>query len=300
MRSNSILAFGLAMLAPTSLKAQDQHANEVATIRELSSQQQPPRANSDIFWSGAYPKPILSRADTTVKAIQAARMSTRRNEHATHETVRLDVSSSGDMAYEFYNFTLAFDRADTNEHVSFPGSGLRVWKKVNGRWEIVADMLRPWEQPANPLEGAWTIVARSYTGPDTSFTDAGIPSVIIYAGNHFSATLGLNNSRKTSYTNAAPITDAQKVSLYDTFGARAGTFQIRGDTIVTRVAVAKFPGNEGLEFKSTFRIKGDTLYTTTLSGISVDNKRSERPYPTITLLDRFLASGSRSTLVRLR
>src|SRR6202011_4826163 len=112
-------------------------------------------------------------------------------------------------------------------------------------WEIVADMLRPWEQPANPLEGAWTIVGRSYTGPDTSFTDAGIPSVIIYAGNHFSTTLGLNNSRKTSYTGEAPTTDAQKASLYDTFGARAGTFQIRGDTIVTRVAVAKFPGNEG-------------------------------------------------------
>src|ERR1700674_4258316 len=125
MRSNSILAFGLAVFVSASVKAQDQHAGDVATIRELSSQQQPPRASSAIFWSGAFPKPLLSRSDTTMRPTQgAARFNARRNQRATHETVRLDVSSAGDMAYEFFNFTLAFDRADTNEHVSFPGSGL--------------------------------------------------------------------------------------------------------------------------------------------------------------------------------
>lgn len=284
MRCNSILAFGLAMLVPASIKAQERNANDVATIRALSSQPEPPRATSAIFWSGRFPRPLFGRPEADAQRLQSDRMQNRRNAGFTHETVRLEVASAGDMAYEFYNFVLSFDRADTKEHVTTPGSALRVWKKTNGQWEVVADMLRPWEQPANPLDGAWTIVGRSYTGPDTSFTDAGIPSVIIYAGNHFSTTLGLNNSRKTSYAGEAPTTDAQKASLYDTFGARAGTFQIRGDTIVTRVAVAKFPGNEGLEFKSTFRIKGDTLYTTTLSGISADNKRSE----------------SRSTLVRLK
>jgi ketosteroid isomerase-like protein len=284
MRSNAFLAFGLAMLVAAVVKAQDLHSNDVTTIRELSSQQQPPRASSDIFWSGAYPKPLVGRTDSASRAADAARFAVRQNQSVTHETVRLDVSSAGDMAYEFYNFTLSFDRSDTKQHVSFPGSGLRVWKKLNGHWQIVADVLRPWEQAANPLEGAWTIVARSYAGPDTSYTAGAVPSVIIYAGNQFSTTLGLSNSRKASYTGESATTDAQKASLYDTFGARAGTFQIRGDTIVTHVTVAKFPGNEGLEFKSTFRIKGDTLYTTTTSGISADNKRAE----------------SKSTLIRLR
>jgi hypothetical protein len=148
MRRTSILAFGLVMLYPVSVRAQVGHSDDAATIRALSSQERPPRASTAIFWSGAYPKPILGQSHSAFRAAQAARFATRQNQSSTHETIRLEIASAGDMAYEFFNFTLSFDNSVTKGHVSFPGSGLRVWKKNNGRWEIVADMVRPWDQMA--------------------------------------------------------------------------------------------------------------------------------------------------------
>src|SRR2546425_11786547 len=52
-------------------------------------------------------------------------------------------SPPSSATYEFSNFTLSYDMADTQRHVSFPGSMLRVWKKVNGQWRVVAAFARP-------------------------------------------------------------------------------------------------------------------------------------------------------------
>lgn len=73
-------------------------------------------------------------------------MEQRRNTKIASEIVRLDVASAGDMAYDFSNFTMSYDMADTQQHVSFPGSLLRVWKKVNGQWRVVAFFARPHDE----------------------------------------------------------------------------------------------------------------------------------------------------------
>ena len=36
-----------------------------AVIASLTSQVRPPRSHSSIFWSGAYPKPMIGSGDTT-------------------------------------------------------------------------------------------------------------------------------------------------------------------------------------------------------------------------------------------
>ena len=117
---------------------------EEAAIRALVNRpERPPFTEDAIFWSGAYPRPQIGRRDT---ASAKPRPEQRRNTKIASEIVRLEVASAGDMAYDFSNFTMSYDLADTQQHVSFPGSLLRVWKKVNGQWRVVAFFARPHDE----------------------------------------------------------------------------------------------------------------------------------------------------------
>ena len=82
-----------------------------------------------IFVSGAYPRPMIGRA--VQEAVGPSR--DRSNVSQKSEVVRLAISQSGDMAEEFGNFTMSFDKPDKT-HISFDGSYLRVWRKINGEW----------------------------------------------------------------------------------------------------------------------------------------------------------------------
>ena len=91
-----------------------------------------------IFVSGAYPRPMIGRA------VQEAvgRTRDRSNVSQKGEVVRLAISQSGDMAEEFGNFTMSFDKPDKT-HISFDGSYLRVWRKIKGEWLEDAFFARP-------------------------------------------------------------------------------------------------------------------------------------------------------------
>ena len=91
-----------------------------------------------IFVSGAYPRPMIGRA--VQEAVGPPR--DRSNVSQKSEVVRLAISQSGDMAEEFGNFTLSFDQPDKT-HISFDGSYLRVWRKINGEWLEDAFFARP-------------------------------------------------------------------------------------------------------------------------------------------------------------
>lgn len=49
-----------------------------------------------------------------------------------------DVSASGDLGYSYGTFELN-TRGVTLQH----GSYVRVWKKMNGKWKVVADVMSP-------------------------------------------------------------------------------------------------------------------------------------------------------------
>lgn len=52
---------------------------------------------------------------------------------------RINVSSSGDMAYDYGWYTFAFDT--DNGRIEDKGKYIVVWKKVGGVWKVAADIL---------------------------------------------------------------------------------------------------------------------------------------------------------------
>ena len=96
------------------------------------------RTEDSVFVSGAFPHPMIGHA---VEEVLGSRKD-RSNESRKGEVVRLVISQSGDMAEEFGNFTLSFDQPD-KKHISFDGSYLRVWRKINGEWLEDAFFARP-------------------------------------------------------------------------------------------------------------------------------------------------------------
>ena len=109
------------------------------------------RTEDSIFVSGAFPHPMIGHA---VEEALGSRKD-RSNESRKGEVVRLVISQSGDMAEEFGNFTLSFDQPD-KKHISFDGSYLRVWRKINGEWLEDAFFARPNEsaEKSEPSSGS--------------------------------------------------------------------------------------------------------------------------------------------------
>jgi ketosteroid isomerase-like protein len=109
------------------------------------------RTEDSIFVSGAFPHPMIGHA---VEEALGSRKD-RSNESRKGEVVRLVISQSGDMAEEFGNFTLSFDQPD-KKHISFDGSYLRVWRKINGEWVEDAFFARPNEsaEKSEPRSGS--------------------------------------------------------------------------------------------------------------------------------------------------
>ena len=53
-------------------------------------------------------------------------------------TNRIDVSSSGDMAYDYGWYTFTFD--SEGGRVENKGNHIVVWKKIDGTWKVAADI----------------------------------------------------------------------------------------------------------------------------------------------------------------
>ncbi len=82
-----------------------------------------------IYVDGSYRRPMIGRAAQE----KEGSLTDISNVSRKSEVVRLAISQSKDMAEEFGNFTLSFDKPDKT-HISFDGSYLRVWRKINGEW----------------------------------------------------------------------------------------------------------------------------------------------------------------------
>ena len=144
------VAVALVGCASTQVHRVDLRVEEAAIRAIVNQPDRLPFTSDSVFWSGAYPRPRVGQE--RVKPFEGEAMEQRRNEKAITRIVRLEVAAAGDMAYEFFNFTLSFDRVDTKQHTSFTGSGLRVWKKVGWEWQIAAAFMRPDDVPFAPRE----------------------------------------------------------------------------------------------------------------------------------------------------
>jgi len=117
-------------------------------LRELIQQENQGKdvikyTDDSIFVSGAFPRPIIGRQQREAAQPRREEIAKHRpNQSVKREVQRLAVSQSGDMAYEFGDFTIGYDAPD-KKRTSFNGSYLRVWRKIDGEWKVDASFARP-------------------------------------------------------------------------------------------------------------------------------------------------------------
>ena len=122
---------------------------EIWALIQAQDSANPKTTDSIIFVSGAYPRPIIGRGQPRDSATKASHQETQKRTKANRKTrpQRVVVSKSGDLAYGFALFDMAFDRPDSTgqktDHVKFEGSQLSVWRKVAGEWRLDAVFNRP-------------------------------------------------------------------------------------------------------------------------------------------------------------
>jgi hypothetical protein len=148
-----LIAFGSSFaIAQTDAKGKSDEQLLRKLIREDNEGKNVIKRTEDsIFVSGAFPHSMIGHA---VEEALGPRKE-RSNESRKGEVVRLVISQSGGMAEEFGNFTLSFDQPD-KKHISFDGSYLRVWRKINGEWLEDAFFARPNEsaEKSEPRSGS--------------------------------------------------------------------------------------------------------------------------------------------------
>lgn len=118
----------------------------------------------------------------------------------------------------------------------------------------------PAAPPEPPLEGAWSVVSISVTGPDSSANATVQPSIYLFGDKHYSMMRVTGNQPRTLAA-ADSATDAEKLAAYDSFVANSGTYEVADSTITTHPVVARSPNfMSGGSDKYYFRVSGDTLW----------------------------------------
>ncbi len=75
-------------------------------------------------------------------------MRARKNSVNHYDVKRIEVASSGDMAYEFSYGKAEFDvDGPPAQHISIDQGLVRVWKKVQGEWMVAVMFVRPLDTP---------------------------------------------------------------------------------------------------------------------------------------------------------
>jgi len=130
-------AASFGQTSPVDLKAEE------AAIRALIANPQEVKFTDDrIFWSGAYKRPIVGAEKG--EPFAGAGLGQRKNQVNHTDVQRIEVASSGDMAYEFSYGKLEYDlEGPSKEHVAFGTASVRVWKKVAGEWKVAVMFVRP-------------------------------------------------------------------------------------------------------------------------------------------------------------
>jgi hypothetical protein len=143
-----LVAFAMVLLVASSRLATAQTTTAPAqsdeqVLRDLVRQENEGKkmikfTEDCIVVHGAYARPLIGRAAHEEAQLRLGRS----NRSIEDQIVRLVVSQSTDMAEEFGNFTMSYDEPN-KKHVSFNGSYLRVWRKINGEWLVDAFFARP-------------------------------------------------------------------------------------------------------------------------------------------------------------
>jgi len=90
-----------------------------------------------VMWTGASSKPLTKETDKPDLVAP-----NRRNDVFKTTVERIEVAQSGDLAYQYSSFSLAYD--DDRGHTQASGALVRIWKKDAGVWKIAVQFQRPY------------------------------------------------------------------------------------------------------------------------------------------------------------
>jgi hypothetical protein len=143
MKKVLFLLFPLAMAGTAMAQEPVCSAQKIRDAVMKSTMQD---TEDSFFWSGAYDKPLIGRAAQETGDKQRQAEAPRKNEaHPAEQPEKIEVSKSGDMAYEYGKGSMSFDSVKEGKHVSFQAAYLRVWKAANGECRVAATMFHPIE-----------------------------------------------------------------------------------------------------------------------------------------------------------
>jgi hypothetical protein len=114
----------------------------------------------------------------------------------------------------------------------------------------------------------WKIVESVTTGSNASTISNPQPSLLIFTKGHYSIIMVPGAQPRPQFAPAkdpTKLTDAEKIARYEQwyrFAANAGTYEVKGTTLIRRPLVAK---NETVmaknsSFESEFKLEGNTLW----------------------------------------
>jgi len=131
---------------------------------------------------------------------------------------------------------------------------------------------RPITTEVTAVEGVWKLV--HVTTAEGDF-DATQPSILLFTAGHYAAVSVRGTEPRETFPEEP--TDEQRLAAWSRFFANAGTYEVHGNEIHTKVIVARNPNAtaEQAEGSSTFEVDGDTMVRTFSNGVVVTYTRIE-------------------------
>jgi hypothetical protein len=132
----------------------------------------------------------------------------------------------------------------------------------------------------DPLQGAWQLLET--TAASSGDVLGNRPALRLFVDGRFSLVRELGTAPRPAVIIDSTATAAEIRAAWGPFEAQSGTYEIVGDTLITRPVVEKRPDlmAPGTFRRSTYRMAGDTLWVT-----FVANQNGPIPSP---IIDEFL------------
>ena len=131
---------------------------------------------------------------------------------------------------------------------------------------------RPMTTEVTAVEGVWKTV--HVTTAEGDF-DATQPSILLFTAGHYASVAVRGTEPRETFPEEP--TDEQRLAAWRRFFASAGTYEVSGNEIHTKVIVARNPNltADQAEGSSTFELDGDTMVRTFSNGVVVTYTRIE-------------------------
>ena len=131
---------------------------------------------------------------------------------------------------------------------------------------------RPMTTEVTAVEGVWKTI--HVTTAEGDF-DSPQPSILLFTAGHYAAVSVRGTEPRETFPEEP--TDEQRLAAWRRFFASAGTYEVSGNEIHTKVIVARNPNltAEQAERSSTFEVDGDTMVRTLSSVVVLTYTRLE-------------------------